>query len=196
MKKFTIGALALLLTLSSASANYTLTSQEIANGVKVTVNSDFGENQIKEWALQLGYDTSSLEAKNLTNLGVLGNADVLDSSEAWITFVWSSENLQASQGSVLSFDLVKKEWVENNWFTVAITEWSAILENWEVSTDPSEISVNISSNNMVDENIISNEAIIAEWETNIKTWTNANTILLFSLLAVLATAWIIANKRK
>jgi len=202
MKNFTIWILATILTLSSVSANYTLSSVDTDNWVKITVNSDFWENKIKEWALQLWYDTSSLEVKNLTNHSVLSTADILTSNEGWITYVWSSNEFSNSKWKVLSFDLVKKENVTSTDYNIELTEGSATLDNWEVSSDTSIISVTINwKNTWTVTKTISDKAkiwntIVAQGETTVKTGSTTNILILLSILSLLTIGWLILAKNK
>jgi len=193
MKKFTIFILTFMLSLASVNADYQLISEKVGDSVKVTVTSDFWGELISEGAIHLGYDVTSLNVTNLTNGNVLSTADILTSWESGITYVWHSNESVDSNWELFSFLLSKNENASGNDFSIDITDGNAVLDSWEVSTTSNSIKLNLDGAPVASP---VKQSIIAQWKTNIKTWSTSNMIFLLSLLLILGIVAIKLNKKE
>lgn len=190
MKKYLLAlwAISLFAIANITNANYYLNTENIWDSVKVTVTSDF--SQISDTALHLWFDTSSLNVTNLNNGNVLSNVQDLTSNESWINYIASSESLTNWQWTMFSFLVSKNENADWNDFVIELTDSNVITDSWEEVSAPAVAMINLEN---VNDNI-SNNVIIAAWETNIQTWTI--NYLFLSLILLTITGWILFWRNK
>lgn len=193
MKKLLLWLLWTFLLVSSANASFILTNTNEGDSVRVTVSTDTPINA-KTVASQIGYDITSLNASELSNLTPLDTI-TLENNDAGLTLIAGGDEAKMINWPLFSFKLTRNEWVTDTDFIVQLIQGSYVDENDnenQVAPVKDYIVFNWQNASLNNTNTYSWEAKIQElepiavWETNVKTWKESFAILLLVLISVLS----------